>query len=272
MLTLETIKTTQKRVKLSTGVELPYVEQGNPAGTPVIFLHGFTDSWHSFELALPHLPQSIHAFALSHRGHGEADRPETSYRPQDFAADVAAFMDALDLGSAVIAGHSMSSAIAQRFALDYPERILGLVLIGTFASYHDKPMLVEFQDVISQLEDPIDPGFVREFQESTLAKPVPPAFFETIVQESLKVPARVWNAVLPGLLENEFPNERGNIKTPTLIMWGDQDAYCPRSDQETLLAAIEGSQILVYPGVGHSPHWEEPARFAHDLVTFIKSL
>jgi len=235
MLTLETIKTTQKRVKLSTGVELPYVEQGDPAGVPVIFLHGFTDSWHSFELALPHLPQTVHAFALSHRGHGDADRPEGGYRPQDFAADVAAFVDALDLGPAVIAGHSMSSAITQRFALDYPERTLGLILIGVFASYHDKPMLVEFLDVISQLEDPIDPNFVREFQESTLAKPVPPAFLDTIVQESLKVPARVWKAALLGLLENEVSSERGNIKAPTLIMWGDQDAYCPRSDQEALL-------------------------------------
>ena len=87
MLTLQTLEITQKRLKLSTGVELAYVEQGDPAGVPVIFLHGITDSWHSFEPVLPHLPETIHAFALSQRGHGEADRPEAGYQPQNFAAE-----------------------------------------------------------------------------------------------------------------------------------------------------------------------------------------
>jgi non-heme chloroperoxidase len=273
MLTLQTIETTQNRVKLSTGVELPYVEQGDPAGVPVIFLHGVTDSWRSFERVLPHLPNSIHAFALTQRGHGEADRPVTGYQPRDFAADVAAFMDALQLKRAVIAGHSMGSTVAQRFGLDYPERTWGLVLIGSFATYRDNPGVVEFWDLaVSQLEDPIDPGFVREFQESTLAQPVPPAFLETVVRESLKVPARVWKAVFQDLLEGEFSTELGKIKATTLIIWGDQDAYCPRNDQEALLAAIAGARFVVYPGTGHGVHWEEPAHFAADLVAFTESL
>lgn len=273
MLTLQTIETTEKRVKLSTGVELAYVEQGDPAGVPVIFLHGITDSWHSFEPVLPHLPHSIHAFALTQRGHGESERPTTGYGPQDFAADVAAFMDALQLERTVIAGHSMGSTNAQRFGLDYPERILGLVLMGSFASFKDKPGLVEFVEVgISQLEDPIEPAFAREFQESTLAQPISPEFLETVVQESLKVPARVWKAAFHDLLEGEFPGELGKIKAPTLIVWGDQDAYCPRSDQETLRTAIVGSRLLVYAGAGHAFHWEEPARFGADLTAFVKSL
>jgi non-heme chloroperoxidase len=88
MLTLQIMETTQKSVELPNRVKLSYVEQGDPSGVPVLFLHGVTDSWHSFELVLPHLPASIHAFALSQRGHGEADRrPETGYQPQDFAAE-----------------------------------------------------------------------------------------------------------------------------------------------------------------------------------------
>lgn len=273
MLALQTIETVEKRVKLATGVELAYVEQGDPAGVPVIFLHGITDSWHSFEPVLPHLPHAIHAFALTQRGHGESERPASGYRPQDFAADVAAFMDALQLERAIIAGHSMGSIVAQRFGLDYPERILGLVLMGSFASFKDKPGLVEFVEVgISQLEDPIDPAFAREFQESTLAQPIPAEFLETVVQESLKVPARVWKAAFQSLLEGEFPDELSKIKAPTLIVWGDQDAYCPLSDQETLRTAIVGSRLLIYSGVGHAVHWEEPARFAADLTAFVKRL
>lgn len=273
MLPFQTLDITEKTIELSTGVKLAYVEQGDPAGIPVILLHGITDSWHSFEPVLPHLAHSMHAFALTQRGHGESERPASGYRPQDFATDVAAFMDALQLERAVIAGHSLGSTNAQRFGLDYPERALGLVLMGSFASFRDKPGLVEFVEFgISQLEDPIDPAFAREFQESTLAQPIPPEFLETVVQESLKVPARVWKAAFQDLLEGEFPTELGKIKAPTLIVWGDQDAYCPRSDQETLRVAIAGSRLLIYPGAGHALHWEEPERFAADLAAFVKNL
>jgi non-heme chloroperoxidase len=262
-----------KSVKLPNRVKLQYVEQGDPSGTPVLLLHGITDSWHSFERVLPHLPESIHAFALSQRGHGDADRPASGYRPQDFAADLAAFMSALDIGPAVIAGHSMGSSIAQRFALDYPERTLGLVLVGSVTTWRGHPDFVELWDsVVSTLTDPIDLGFVLEFQESTLAQPVPPAFLETIVQESLKLPAWVWNvALLEGLLEADFSGELEKIKAPTLIVWGDQDTLTG-SEQEALAAAIAGSQLLVYPGAGHGLHWEEPARFAADLVTFTEKV
>jgi pimeloyl-ACP methyl ester carboxylesterase len=61
----------------------------------------------------------------------------------------------------------------------------------------------------------------------------------------------------------------GKITAPTLIVWGDQDAFCPRRDQDLLIAAIADSRLLIYPGAGHDPQWEEPERFAHDVVTFI---
>jgi pimeloyl-ACP methyl ester carboxylesterase len=239
----------------------------------MLLLHGVTDSWHSFERVLPHLPQTVHAFALTQRGHGDADRPVTGYRTRDFAADVAAFADTLDLGPTVIVGHSMGSTNAMRFAIDYPELTLGLVLVGSFATYRRNPAVVEFwESVVSKLTDPIDPGFVRQFQESTLAQPVPQAFLDTIVQESLKVPARVWRAAFEGFLEDDFAGELNLIKAPTLILWGDRDGLCSRQDQEALLGAISQSRLVVYEGAGHGLHWEEPARFATDLVAFGKVL
>ena len=261
---------TTKAIALSTGVTLPYVEQGDPDGVPVILLHGVTDSWRSFEPVLPHLPPSIHAFALTQRGHGDADRPLTGYSFLNFAADVAAFMDALRLNRAVIVGHSMGSGVTQRFAFDYPERLLGIVLEGTFASLPANPAVREFwETVVSTLTDPIDPHLIREFQQSTLAQPVPPAFFETVVKESLKVPARVWKATFSTFLQEDWSGELGKIAAPTLIIWGDQDGFCPRSDQDLLTAAIPNAQLLVYRGAGHDPHWEEPERFTKDVVAFI---
>jgi non-heme chloroperoxidase len=262
-----------RSVVLPNGVRLPYVEQGNPEGVPVLFLHGATDSSLSFERVLPELPQSIHAFALSMRGHGDADRPESGYRPQDFAADLATFMDALGLGPAVVVGHCMGSSVAQRFAIDHPTRVLGLVLIGSRATWRSQPDVMQLCDyVLSTLTDPVDPGFVREFQESTLAQPVPPSYLDAVVQESLKLPARVWKAVFgEGVLEADHSAQLGRIQAPTLLLCGDRDNLA-RDAQESLAAAIPGSRLVAYPRAGHALHWEEPERFATDLLAFVGSL
>jgi non-heme chloroperoxidase len=257
-----------KFIRLPNRLAFPYVEQGTPGGVPLILLHGYTDSWRSFEPMLPYLPPSLHAFALSLRGHGDADRPQAGYRPRDFAEDVVAFMDARGLRAAVIVGHSMGSLIAQRIALDYPERVLGLVLVGSAASLRRFSGIQELWDSISHLTDPIDRQFVMDFQKSTLARPVPEAFLGTVVRESLKAPARVWRAALEGHLEDDSSGEVRRIKAPTLILWGDEDGFCPRGEQAALAGAIAASRLVVYSGAGHALHWEEPQRFAADLKAF----
>jgi len=260
-------------VELPNRVTLPYVEQGDPSGVPVVLLHAIADSWRSFERVLSDLPESIHAFALTQRGHGDASRPAKGYHSRDFAADLAAFMDALYLEAVVVVGGSSGGFVARRFALDHPGRTLGLVFLGSPAILRDKPGVLEMWDsTISELKDPISPDLVREFAEGTLTRPVPQAFLETIVQENLKTPARVWRATFEGLLEDDSMEELDKIKAPTLIVWGDQDAILPRSDQETLAAAITGSRLLVYPGAGHAFYWEDPGRVASDLTAFIADL
>jgi pimeloyl-ACP methyl ester carboxylesterase len=262
-----------KSIELSSEVTLPYVEQGEISGTPVIFLHAIADSWHSFERVLSHLPDSIHAFAVTQRGHGDASRPWDGYRPDDFAADLAAFMDALGLEAAVVAGGSSGGFAARRFAIDHPERTPGLMLLGSPATLQDKQVAQEmWKSTVSKLTDPIDVRFVREFAGKTLTRPVPPAFFETIVQENLKVPARVWKATFKGLLDDNSFRELQKISAPTLIVWGDQDAFLPRSDQESLSAAIASSRLVVYAGAGHAVYWEAPDRVASDLVAFVEEL
>jgi non-heme chloroperoxidase len=261
-----------KSVELPNQLKLPYAEQGDPSGVPVLLLHAIADSWHAFEPVLAHLPNSIHAFALTQRGHGDASRPATGYRVHDFATDLAAFMDAIQLDAAVIAGGSSGGFVARRFAIDHPERTLGLVLMGSPARLRDKPSVQELWDsTVSKLADPIDPGFVREFAASTLAQPVSQAFFETIVQENLKVPALVWRATFEGLMADDSFGKLYTIKAPTLIIWGDQDVIVPRSDQEAVAAAIPGSRLVVYHGAGHAFYLEEPDRVASDLVALIKA-
>jgi pimeloyl-ACP methyl ester carboxylesterase len=261
-----------KTIVLPNGVTLPYVEQGDPSGVPMLLLHGFTDSWHSFEPVLPHLPASIHAFALTQRGHGDADRPSHGYRTRDFAADMVRFMDAVGLEAAILVGHSMGATNAQRFAIDHPERTLGLVLAASFATYRGNPVLVEFwESAVSRLQDPIDPVFVREFQASTLAQATPQPFLDFVVKESLKVPAHVWRKAFEGFLEDDFADDLKAIEAPTLILWGDRDALAPRRDQDIMLAAIPDAALIVYEGTGHAVHWEQPERLAADLVAFVRT-
>lgn len=262
-----------KSVEVTGRVRLSYAEQGDALGVPVVFLLGATDSWRSFERVLSHLPESIRAIALTQRGHGDSGRPASGYRPRDFVADLAAFMDALDLQRAVIAGHCMGGSVAQRFALDYPERTQALVLASSFPTMRGNPDTQQLWDsAISTLGDPVDRRLVVEFQQSTLAQPVPEQFFETVVEESLKVPARVWRELFRGLLEEDFSGELGRIPAPTLIVWGDRDAFCSRSDQDTLARSIANSELVVYSETGHALHWEEPEHFADDLLEFISGL
>ena len=100
-------------VRLPGRLTMQYVEQGRGDAVPVVALHGVTDSWRSFEPILPHLPATLHFFALTQRGHGDSEAPASGYALVDFADDVVAFLDAQRLERAVIVGHSMGSANAR---------------------------------------------------------------------------------------------------------------------------------------------------------------
>lgn len=257
------------RLTLASGLSLEYVDHGHADGVPVVLLHGVTDSWRSFEPLLPHLPPRIRAIAVSQRGHGGSDKPATGYRAADFARDVAELLDALGVPSAFVAGHSMGATHAARVALDYPGRVRGLVLLGAFASYRHCPEILDFHaGVVSSLSDPVPDELVREFQQSTLAQPVPPAYFETVVAESLKVPAHVWRQTFEALLDDECAAEWDAIAAPTLLLWGARDAFSRLVQQYALLEAIADTRFITYERAGHALHWEEPLQVAADIVAF----
>jgi len=264
----------QKFVTLSTGVRMAYVEQGSVEGRPVVFLHGVTDSWRSFERVLPLLPPTIHAFAISARGHGDSSRPDRGYRLADMSADLAAFMDAIGLRRAVVVGHSMGAMVAQRFIVDHADRVQGLALLGAFATLFQDPGLTAFyRSAIAPLRDPIGAGFAREWQLSTLARPMADDHLDAVVAETLKVPARIWQEAFEGFLATpDFSGELVRVSVPCVVMWGDQDTYAPREHQDRLLTAIPGARFVRYDGGGHAFHWEDPTRVAADLLAFLSAI
>jgi pimeloyl-ACP methyl ester carboxylesterase len=263
---------TVRFVRLPSGLRLEYAEQGDPAGLPVVMLHGITDSWRSFETVMAHLPPSLRAFSLSQRGHGESDRP-LRYRTCDFAGDAAGFIEALGLRRAIVVGHSMGTANAMRLAIDRPELVHGLVLAGAFAGFRGNAGIVEFhRDAVLPLRDPIARPFIEEWQRSTLARPIDDDCFDRIVRETQKVPAAVWHAAFGGLLDDDFAGELHRIGAPALLAWGEHDAFAPRADQARLLREVAGSRLVTFAGAGHALHWEEPARFAAEVAAFAKAV
>lgn len=255
-------------VWLKTGVRLRYAEQGGSSGHPIIMLHGYTDSWFSFSRVLPLIDSKYRVLVLDQRGHGDSERPAFGYAMSQFAADVLAFMDALGLKQATIVGHSMGSFVAQRVAATAPERVTQLVLVGSGTTPRNGSVL-ELQRGVNSLTDPVSKEFVREFQESTVSRPVPATFMDQVVAESLKVPARVWREAIDGMLAKDTIVDLSNIKVPTLIVWGEHETIFTRAEQDLLVAGIDTAQLKVYEKTGHSAHWEQPDQFAKDLESFL---
>jgi pimeloyl-ACP methyl ester carboxylesterase len=181
-------------------------------------------------------------------------------------------MDARQLARAVIVGHSLGANNAMRFAAEYPERTAALVLIGAIALPGASPDVQALKKAVATLRDPIDRQFAHEFQMSTIARPVDPALVEMFVDESVKVPARVWRSALDGLFEADIPATMGRVKTRVLLIWGTRDTVTSRRDQDALLAANPRAALKVYEGIGHAVHWETPARVAADIAAFVSAV
>lgn len=235
----------------------------------VVMLPGPTDSWRSCGPVLDRLPEGVRAIAVSQRGHGESSRPPDGYGVDDFAGDVVPVMDRIGLDRAVLVGHSGSCLAARRVALDHPDRVAGLVLEASPTTLRDDPRLGDLvRDVLSALRDPPDPGFVRSWVVGTSSARVDPDLIDVLVHETSAVPATVWRQTFAGLLGYDDRDRLSGIVAPTLLIWGDADAVVPRSMQEELVASIPDARLVVYPGAGHTPRWEDPDRFARDLAEF----
>jgi pimeloyl-ACP methyl ester carboxylesterase len=213
---------------------------------------------------------AMKVFGVSQRGHGDSDKPSTGYRVEDFAGDVVPLLDALGIDQAVLVGHSGSCLVARRVALDHPDRVAGLVLEASPTTLRGDANLEEFvESIVSTLQDPIDAGFARAFVADTSSDDLPAQLVDELVTELVNVPARVWKETFAGLQIYDDTAELESITVPTLLVWGDADHLVTRAMQDALVGRIDGAELRRYEGVGHTPRWEEPIRFARDVVGFV---
>ncbi len=259
-----------KKIELETGVQLEYAEQGDPSQPAVVMMHGFTDSWKSYRSVLESLPPSVHAIAITMRGHGDSDHPVAGYEPALFSEDIAALIQQLDLKPVLLVGHSFGGLVAQRVAIDHPGLLRGLILLGTTANF-TVPEMKEFAGIVNSLQA-LPPDFAKEFQQSTLIRPIDTAWFQELVAESMKMPLSTWKAILSGMVKADLREELGQIKTTVRIIWGEQDAYCVKGAQQEMLRLIPDATLATLPNSGHAVHWEEPGLVADEIVQFLSQL
>ena len=256
-------------VRLSTGIRMHYAEQGESRGEPIILLHGYSDSWFSYSRVLTPLARESRVYALDLRGHGRTDKPATGYRMRDLAADVVAFMDAKGIARATVIGHSMGGFVAQQVALAVPKRVSRLVLVGTTTLPRAIVGFDELEKAVATLPEPVPESFVREFQLSTVHVPVGDEFIDTVVAESLRLPARVWRELMAGMIATDRAVALGRSGIPTFVIHGEKDAYITAQETAALSAMVAATKTKTYANTGHSPHWEQPAAFAKDVLAFV---
>ncbi len=260
-----------RHIQVSSDVGLHVVERGNPNGTPVVMLHGLSDSWSSFNRVVEFLPGDFRLITIDMRGHGESSKPVGDYSMRTLASDVAAVFDSLQLTRVHVVGHSMGSAVAQHLAAQRANRVQSLGLIGALRGGAYVAGLGELAGAVAEFTDenaPVSDAFARGFQESSVHVPVPQAFLDSTVQASLKLPLHVWKGLMRGMMTDSGPPVRSTVRT--MVMWGAKDAFMPRSEQ-TELVRLYRAPLVQFDSTGHSPHWERPREAARTLVRFFNN-
>jgi pimeloyl-ACP methyl ester carboxylesterase len=110
------------------GINLHYLDWGG-RGDVILFLAGLGCNAHIFDDLAPRFTDQFHAMALTRRGHGESDHPETGYDIDTMTADISQFLDILGIEKVILAGHSMANIELSHFNARYPERVLKLIFL-----------------------------------------------------------------------------------------------------------------------------------------------
>jgi pimeloyl-ACP methyl ester carboxylesterase len=271
---LDRFEALKRTVALSDGETLAYVPMGDPAGSPLVLIHGYTDSARDWVPLVPYLSPRFRLILVDIRGHGRSGKPECCYTLLDFAYDIKLLLDALGVPRADIVGHSLGSFIAQRFAEYWPEHTRRVVLIsssgGPRPGAPPRKPAYDYAAQIRQLKEPIDPDspFMIEWWSSPT--PVDEDFIRRERRDAAAIPLRVWLAVLDEALDgSDLRRTLPRLAAPTLLIWGARDPIMEEEVRQTLREALPRAQVKVFPGLGHNPFWEDPRACADVINTFL---
>jgi pimeloyl-ACP methyl ester carboxylesterase len=267
---------------LADGAHVHYRDRG-PKNAPVLVLiHGSNASLFTWEPWTKRLDDSFRVVAIDMPGHGLTGAvPSGDYSQHGMVAFTKAVADKIGLGKFAIAGNSMGGGVAARFAEEYPDRVTALILVdaGGMPTKQGDHVPLGFRigriPVINKL----------------MVHIVPRAMFKEGLNDAIVHKAIVTDAMIDQYWElnrmegtpeatlkrfNEtwdtyIKDHIGQIKVPTLILWGEQDHLIPVAGAHEFNAAIPGSKLIIYPGTGHIPQEEVADQSAADVRAFLGS-
>ncbi len=219
----------------ANGIKLHYLDWGGE-GDALLFLAGMGCNAHIYDDFAPRFIDKFHVMALTRRGHGESDHPETGYDADTLTEDIRQFMDAISIKKVILAGHSMANVELSHFAVLHPERVLKLIYLDaaydrTSASYKD---MVE-KSPWKKIQPPgLDVDYYTEEDYFAAMKRAYPSFSliwtEAMAEQSLheitrtpegKIVDKMSDTVNKAIMDTltSYALEDSKIKAPTLAFY-----------------------------------------------------
>ncbi|MAE96500.1 MAG: hypothetical protein CL910_17780 [Deltaproteobacteria bacterium] len=228
------------------GHELRLATQGEG---PIDFLclHGLVDRLEIWDRLAGPLSERGRVARLDQRGHGESEAPPGGYRREDLAADVSNVIRELGSPRVVLVGHSMGGIVAMTTALEHPEQVAGLVLIGT-ASQCSEKIAGWYERIALAGEKDGNAGLARAIYGEKSKK--------TILGDAQGI-AHV-TRTLKSLHDDPLTPKLASIACPVLLVVGDKDPMGPKASP-IIAGQLPDAELAVVPDCGHWVHVEKPA-------------
>lgn len=239
--------------------------RGNQGRTQLVLIHGAGGSYLHWPAEIRHLAgEDILAIDLP--GHGASKRGG-SKTLDAYAGSVIELMDCLDISQAVLAGHSMGSAIAQRLSLDSPERVRGLILIGAGDKLSVHSKLIEFCS--SEHTYPEAVSLVMEWFFSPQADR---RLVELAGQRMTEIPTSVMLADFKACDAFDVRDEMQEIQQPAMVICGEDDQMTPVRYSQFLVDKLPVARLEIIPHAGHMVMLEQPEIVAELIKNFLNEI
>ncbi len=216
-------------------------------GSPLVLVHGAGGTFLDWPVQMR---RGLEAIALDLPGHGESAPPGRDRIPA-YAADVGAFLRALDLRSAILVGHSMGGAIVQQIALDEPDRVRGLILVGTGARLRVNELILN--GIVSDNE-----ATAQQIATWAWAPHVAEEMREQMAQRLMETDPEVTRGDFVACNEFDVRERLGEIGAPTLVLAGADDKMVKLRFSEEMHHALPDSTLVVLENAGHMFPLEQP--------------
>ena len=258
----------------SAGVKVFYDSYGQ--GLPIVFLHPWSTNGYIWYFQIFPFARTNQVVVIDHRGHGRSDKPRTGYSIQEHARDVAAVLDALRIERAVLVGNSIGGMIAMQFNLDYPDKVIGNVIVSSgtaMAEGMPKDAMAafkrDFEGTFSTLlEGTVSAKTKRERPEILAVMKahclVPSNFPRHVFDSSVADPNGVFNWNIKTRLSA--------IQKPTVVFAGEEDQATPVAANKFLADHIPGAKLNVIKDVGHFYQLEKTLEFNAALTEFVRGM